>query len=480
MSATGSTAVRVRAAPPVTRAWIDAAVATVLFALAAAVNLAAAAAVDVQQWLSAEEASVSILDVVAVPARFQPTEYATNFGGHVHFWVFSLLDPSPDLFYGRDWKAGAMALLAPLAYLVLRRRLSCGRATSALGAAVVVLLPGVSALSWLATENGLEALWGMGTLLLVTSRRGWWVLAPVTAGISVSTYGAGLAWAGAAGIVVLVRLVHSRRRLRETLGVLGATAVGAAVVCFPLVWWEGGGRIVIGGGSVDSADPGEALDELVQELTERGDSYYFFTASPALGSLVLAVALAVCLVLATVWRPRLWPWTVTLALTVVLYAFSGGVLGVRRTIAIPIVAGLALAVAVDHLVRRRPAVVRGLAVAAVAAAALVPVGLHHLEEREAWLTERYQLPRDFAFGLAEGRTMVEEVAALTDRLNSGRATYEQVAEEREGERALAMVWFLAERNGRDLTGLATPAEIEELAREGPRCPRDCRPVPGRP
>jgi hypothetical protein len=43
-----------------------------------------------------------------------------------------------------------------------------------------------------------------------------------------------------------------------------------------------------------------------------------------------------------------------------------------------------------------------------------------------------------------------------------------------------MVWFLAERNGRDLTGLATPAQIAELAREGPRCARDCRPVPGRP
>jgi hypothetical protein len=480
LSATGSTAVPVRAEPVRTRGWVDSAVAAVLFALAAALNLASAAAVDVQQWLSAEEVSVSILDVVAVPARFQPTEYATNFGGHVHFWVFSYLHPSLDLFYGRDGKAVAMALLAPLAYLTLRRRLSCGRATSALGAAVVVLLPGVSALAWLATENGLEALWGMATLLLVTSRRGWWVLAPITAGISVSTYGAGLAWAGAAALVAVVRLVRSPRRLRETLGVLGATVVGAAIVCFPLVWWEGGGRIVIGGGSFDTAEPVEALDSLLQELTVRGDSYYYFTAAPALGSLWLAVVLGVCLILATVWRPRLWPWTGTLVLTVVLYAVSGGVLGVRRTIAIPIVAGLALAVAVDQLVRRRPAAVRALAVAVVAGAALVPVGLHHLEERQVWVSGRYQLPRDFAFALANGRTMVEEVAALTDRLNSGRATYKQVAEEREGERALAMVWLLAERNGRDLTGLATPAQIADLAREGPRCTRDCHPVPGRP
>jgi hypothetical protein len=480
MSATGPTASPVRAVPSATRWWVDGVVAAVLLVAAAAVNLGSAAAVDTGQWLSGEEASVSILDVVAVPARFQPTEYATNFAGHLHFWVFSHLDPSLGLLYGRSWKAGAMALLAPLAYLTLRRRLSCGRATAALGAAVVVLLPGVRALAWLATENGLEAVWGMATLLLVTSRRRWWVLAPVAAGVSVSTYGAGLAWAGAAGVVAVVRLVRSARRLRDTAAVLGATVVGAVIVCFPLVWWEGGGTIVVGGGSVDSARPGHALTTLLSELTLRGHSYYYFTGAPALGSLWLAVALALCLVLATAWRPALWPWTATLVLTVVLYAVSGGVLGVRRTVAVPVVAGLALAVAVDQLVRHRSTAVRAVSVVVAAGLALVPVSVQYLHDVDAWASGRYELPHDFLFPLEDGRTMPEEVAYLTARLNSGETTYQEVAEEREGERALSMVWLLAARNGGDLTGLATPTQIADLARESPRCSRDCRPVPGRP
>ena len=85
MSVAGPTEGPVREVPVATRWWVDGAVATVVLVLAAALNLVRAAAVNTGRLLSGEEVSVSILDVIAVPARFQPTEYATNFAGHVHF-----------------------------------------------------------------------------------------------------------------------------------------------------------------------------------------------------------------------------------------------------------------------------------------------------------------------------------------------------------------------------------------------------------
>jgi hypothetical protein len=438
-----------------------------VYAVAALLGLASVAAVNAQQLLTGEEASVSALDVVAVPARFQPTEFATNFAGHVHFWAFSHLDPDIDLFYGRDGKALTMALLAPLAFLTLRRRLDCSRTTSVFGALLVALLPGVSALAWLATENGLEAVWGLASLLVATSRRRIWLLAPVGAGIAVSSYGAGLAWAAAVAAVLALRVARSERRVRDALAVGGATVAGAGVVLFPLVWWRDGGRILVGGGSAEDAMPGPALVSLLDELAVRGDSYYFFTDAPALGSPWLGVALTVALIAATVRRPAAWPWTVTLALTLVLYVFSGGILGARRLVAVPVVAAIGLAVALDLASRRLGRVPRPLIAAAVVSAVLGPLGVQYLDGRADWETGRYALPDDFPFPVAEGRTMPEEVAVLTAQLNSGAVTYRQLDREREAERSLAMVWLLASRGGGDLTGLARPEDIEELISRGP-------------
>ncbi|TFV87499.1 hypothetical protein E4P40_11215 [Blastococcus sp. CT_GayMR20] len=455
-------------APPASRRrWGDVALAAALYGVAAVLGLASVAAVNAQQLLTGEEASVSALDVVAVPARFQPTEFATNFAGHLHFWAFSHLDPDIDLFYGRDGKALTMALIAPLVFLTLRRRLDCGRTVSVFGALLAVLLPGVSALAWLATENGLEAVWGLASLLLATSRRRTWVLAPVGASIAVSTYGAGLAWAAAVALVLAARVVRSDRRLRDATatGVTSVAAVG--IVLFPLVWWREGGRVLVGGGSPEDAAPGVALTTLVEELAGGGDSYYFFTHAPALGSPWLAAVLTGALVAATAWRPALWPWTATVALTVILYALSGGILGARRLIAVPVVAAIALAVALELVSGRLLPRARTVLVTAVALAVLGPLGVQHLDMRTEWATGRYALPDDFLFPMAEGRTMPEEVAALTADLNAGEATYREVARERDGGRSLAMVWLLAARRGGDLTGLAGPEDIEELISRGP-------------
>lgn len=472
------------AAPAGTRRWRrvlpDAVIAVLCCAGSAALGLVSAAAADAQQVLSGEELSVSMVAVVSVPARFQPTVYATNFASHVYYWAFSELDPAFSLFYGRTAKAVAMSLLAPLVYVTARRRLGCGRPAAALAAAAAALLPGVSAFSWLATENGLEALWGLAGLYVATSRRRGSVAAPVLAGVAVSTYGAGLAWAGAILVVVAVRVVRRPWRARRLLAVLASTAAGAGIVLFPLLWWGGGGQIVVGGGTASSPRPGAAITGLLSELAVRGNSYYYFTHAPALGSLALAVVLGVALVAALVRRPRIWPWALVVLLTVLLCVFSGGVLGVRRAVAIPVVGALALGVATDLVARAVDGIARWLLAGVVALAVLVPLGVQYADDVSGWSTGRYALPVDWQFPIPPGRTMPEEFAAITAELNSGRTTYEQVAGEREGERTLATVWLLADRRGRSLAGLATPADIRRLVSEGPRCQHDCHPVPGRP
>jgi hypothetical protein len=349
-----------------------------------------------------------------------------------------------------------------------------------LSAVVAVLLPGISAFAWLATENGLEALWGLAALYVATSRRSLWVAAPVAAGVAVSAYGAGLAWAAAVLVVCVVRIIRSPERLRDLLWLIVSTTAAVELVLFPLVWWRGGGVVVVGGGAAGDAAPGAALSRLIRDLAVRGHSYYYFTSTPALGALWTAVVLGISLVVAAVRRPQIWPWLLTVAATVAVVAFSAGPPGVRRAIAIPVVGALALGVTVDVLVHRRGALLRASLVVAATAALVGPLAGRFVENRAALASGASAVPVDFPFPIPSGRTMPEEFAVLTAQLNAGRTTYQQVAAEREGERTLATVWLLAQRRGRDLTGLPTPSQIAELVAEGPRCQHGCHPVPGRP
>ena len=182
-----------------------------------------------------------------------------------------------------------MALLAPLAFWTLRRRLGSGRLGAATGALAVSLVPGVTAFSWFATENGLEAVAGMAGLLLATSkRRGWW-LAPVLAALSISLYGSGLAWALAIGLVLVWRILRDGAHSRtEVAPVIAASVLAVGVLVFPLYWWRGG-KIIAGGGEPSLSGAPVALGHLSTELLRSGDSYYYFTDQPALGAWPLAL-----------------------------------------------------------------------------------------------------------------------------------------------------------------------------------------------
>lgn len=417
-------------------------------ALAGALWVAAAAgyvwlAVTSAPVLTGEEASVSMRDVLfGVEQRTQASVWSTNWVMPLWCWAWSHLDPSYSLWSGRQAKAVALALLAPLVFATLRLRLACGRPCAVLGGALAVLLPGVAVFASTATENGLEAVPGLATVLLATSRR-WWPLAPVLGGLAVGTYTSGLAWAAAAVVAVLVAVARQPGRWWQAL--LGLAA-GAAVVVAPLWWWTvGPQRIVLGGGRVDgTAGDLVLLDRL---LGRDGNSYYYFADLPAFGH-PLVYALAVSAAVAVLWwRARWWPWLLVAVATVALWMPAGNMPGTRRVVALVVVGALAIAVATQHLtdlVGRR--VVRGAVLGAAAAAVLVPLAV----VLAGWAAARPGLPVDWP--APPGPTMAAGLDALDADLRAGRVTLEQLAERTGDSRAAALVVLLAERRG-DAAGL---------------------------
>jgi hypothetical protein len=330
--------------------WSDAVLAVLLWAAAAAGYLALVAAAP--GLLTGEEASVSLRDVLFWQNRAQATVWSTNTVAPLYFWASSYLDPAFGLLSGRRWKAAALALVAPLVYAACRGRLGCTRLAAAMGALVVVALPGVAMFGWVATESGLEVVFGLGGLLAATARRWeWWPLGPVLAGIAVATYPPGVAWASAIGLCVAVNLWRARSSVAAAV-VLGGALVGAGVVLAPLWWWTSGPEvIVVGGGRGDGT--GGNWPALWAMLTDNGSSYYYFSELPALGSLSLLFAAAAAAIVATRYRPRqVWPYLLVAAATLVMWVPAGNLPGVRRMVALAVVAGIVLAVAVDILARR--------------------------------------------------------------------------------------------------------------------------------
>jgi len=463
---------------------LDTVACVVLYAVVAAVYLLVVRSADVQQMLTGEEATVTFVDPIALEQRFQYTHYSTNFGGHVFFWLASLLDPSFDLFYGRAAKALALALAAPLVYLTLRRRLGTARVPAVVGALAAALLPGVVSFSWVGIETGLDSVLGLAGLLVVTTARRWWWLAPVLAGLAVTSYGGGIPWAAAIGAVALARLIVSLRRREWAPAVLLVVAglVGIGVVLFPLLWW-GGGVVLSGGGTLGLAGARGALAGLVRELAVAGDSYYYFTSQAALGSTVLAVVVLVAMIVMIVRRPGSWPWLLVVVVTLALYAVSGGVLGVRRAVSIPLIGAIALGYLVDRIRARvgdRSRVLGTLAVTVAAVALIAPLAVQVQQNRVALSSGEEALPRDFVFPGAEGETMPETLDRLADRLREDPAAMDDIATEFEAERAFAMILLLQERGAIAPTPL-TRQTIEDYYLVGPRCDLVCGDrVDGRP
>ena len=458
----------------------DLTVALALYVAVLVVYLLVVAAVNRQGRLTDEEASVSFADVVALTQRFQLTHFATNFGSHVLFWAGSHLDPWFGLFYGRTVKAVMMATLAPLLFWTLRRRLSCRLLASAVGGLLGAILPGVLAFSWIATEFGLEAVPGMLGLLLVTSRRrGWW-LAPLLAGASVSLYGAGLAWAAPILVAAGLRAFDDAPGRRVRVAKVGWATAGALLLLFLPLWWWGGGTIVVGGGAFTLSSVPASAAALARELFWDGRSYYSFSTIPALSSALLGLVLLGGLAWGCRRLPafRLWGCVWLAAIAVML--LSGGVGGQRRAVAVTLGLALGGGYLIDRAQRSTflgSPYVRGSVVAGLCLALLVPPAVQAWRYSDDLASGRPSLPIAFPFPQATANEPMLVTLERVAQLRRTGSSWEDLAKKWEGVRTASMLLLLAEHRvipPVDVSG----DTVEHLYREWGRCESECVPTPG--
>lgn len=429
-------------------------------------------AASAQHVITGEEASITHRDAMSIAMAWQPSMYSTNVASQVFYWAAGHLDPHYGLLYARKWKAVATAVIAPLLYLTARRRLGCGRIAAIVAGVLVTVLPGVSAVAWVGTEDGLEAVAGAAALYAVTSSRRWWPLGLLGAGLSISLYTAGLSWALVVAVVAVTRI----RSVRTASSVVLAAVGGAAVVVWPLVWWHNGGQLVTGGGGAGAdvtAVPAN-LGQAARYAVDSGSSYYYFSPLPTLGGRGVAALLLVGAVAAVVARPAARWWAAVAVVAVGIYAVSTGVPGARRLVAVAVVAALLAAVSLDVLLHstRVPAIARvAVAVAATLAVVAVPV-IRTVPWHADLESGREALPIDWAFPVDPGGTQESTLARLDAAVRAGRLSAAQVGERYGGTRTMALLFMLDERAGREPAVL--PADIVGFYRST----RDCRDLDG--
>lgn len=414
---------------------VELAILGVLYAITATVYVWLA--ITAAPVLTGEEASVSMRDTLfTVEQHTQASVWSTNFWAPVWYWLVSHLDPSYSLFTGRQAKAVALALVAPLVYATLRFRLDVRRSVAVVGGVAAALVPGVAVFAGVATENGLEAVIGLAGLLAATSRSRYFLLGPVLAGFSIGTYTSGIAWAVAIVGVVIVR--HYRNPL-----MYASLVAGLGVVLFPLLWWTSGPEIIVVGGGRDDGSGGD-FELLWRLLSVSGESYYYFSTLPAFGTVVaVPVVVAAAVIAGWVNRDTL-PWLVVAMATLALWIPGGNLPGSRRVIALSIVGAIVVAVVMNRI--RVPVIVSGAVV-------LVPLVLGLTTDHRTALPVDWPAPA--------GPTMTIGFERLTEDLRAGRVTPEDVARTAQDSRSLSMVWLLADRNG-DTHGLPTPEQITRL------------------
>jgi len=352
-------------------------------------------AANQQQTLTAEEASSTFVNVAFLEHRLQHHRLSTNFYGYVLFWLGSRV-LGVSLFYGRVVKAVWISLLPVLMFLYLWRRKSLAWPYAMFAAALTVLIPGVISTGFLAMDTGMDAVFGMAALLLAGySQPRIRLISPLLLGTAILTYGSGLYFVPAV-------LYEWFRRSPSRVWWLWAGALLCAPALAAILWWTNVQTLVVGGGKPSLTGIGPNLLSMALQLFWRGDSYYFFSnRRPALGNPLLAAA-----GVAGLWFARRESRDLLMlaGTAIMLYAITGGVIGVRRLVPLE----LALICGVVLLTARLPKSVAGVA----AVAALAVLMFSAVQQRKEIAEGRIVLPHDFEFRLLPGQTQQQTFASL--------------------------------------------------------------------
>lgn len=424
------------------------------------VTFAFVRAANHQGVLTGEEASVSFRDVLFLGERIQHNPMATAFGAYAFYAVGSRVMPRVDLFFGRWWKALFMSLLPVLIFL-FGRRLGLALPGAVTAALVTGLLPPVVSFSWLATDHGLEMLFGFASLLLVSSGTGpILVLAGLLAG-----WGALMAIGTAFLPVFFLEVAlfwRSHRTARSALWAAAATAGVFGIMVLPTLWWTNSPTLLTGGGEL--AWPVWPLLArngclLAQELVLGGGSYYYFNQAPALSNPWLALVIGAGLAAAAAQWRRWWPVLLLGGGVLGIVLVAGGVPGIRRALILCPIAGLLAGKVVDELRDRLSG-----RVAPRIACVILTIFVLCLVAPPAWqacsASHQYAdrtivIPDDFEYARMPGKTMVEVIAVLL--ANPALLDREPVLFT--FDRMMSILHILAARNGKPAAGSATVGRI---------------------
>ena len=325
-------------------------------------------------FLTGEEVSSSIRDPLFLNLGIQHNCYATNIAGNAFFWLAMHLGPSNDLFWARTVKSTAMALGPALLYIFSRLTYAMGRPAACVAALTLATIPGYVSQSWVATEIGLDTLWGLAALVVITQRPAkkhrilWSTVAWVMITLSLLSYGGALPFLAAFFATIAgdfwQNLKHPetfhhaqnpQKIMKQKFSGLVEGAVGitaSLLVFFALRSLRTEGQRFMQGGGAWDFDPGllgralTRFQSLAYDIfTTENHSYYLFSSHPAhyhaLGVACALVGVVFSLRLEKSLGPRLLLialLTTPLAMT----AFIGGVPGYRRVIALTVVHALGI------------------------------------------------------------------------------------------------------------------------------------------
>lgn len=380
-----------------------------LYLLQLAILAAFVRAAGAQHVLTKEEASAGFVSPLFLSFHLQHHLYATNFYSYVIFQFGHAVFPG--LFGVRESKALIMAALPALLFLILRDRLAVTPVIAFFASLAAGLAPGLLGFSWLATEYGLESVFGLLALWLAFDERaaampGSAALAAVSAGM----YGPGLAFLGAVMAIHLLRFRVPALRIRAAASLLAALLT----LLVPVFWCHNLQTLFLGGGgkpSLRSAAP-RVLALLGEVFSASGSYYAFLNGRAAAGPwLVAALAAAGALVAAVRFRRAALALAVIAAVTLLLTALAPQVPGVRRAIPLVAVLSLCAGLAIHWLWRSRLPAIRLSAICLLAAWLAVSF-------TSAWGLCRdlrfsaIALPHDFTFSIPPGSDMESAVAAF--------------------------------------------------------------------